>query len=97
MPDFSSFETILTSYNIEVKFLPYILIGAAILFLLLVYIIFAYIRAFLSWITGNNEVIELQKENNALLEKLVILQNEQINILESFVSDEENTETHEIF
>ena len=75
-------QTLLSPYNIDEKWYPFILIGIAVIFLLLVYVIFAYIRAFISWITGINEFIAEQKYQNSLLEEMIALQKEQLDLMQ---------------
>lgn len=85
------FQTFLGNYITDPKWYPYIFIAAGIIFLVIVYIIFMYIRSFVSWIFGVNEVILLQKENNRLLRQIAAIQEEQREILESlFVDDSQN-------
>lgn len=96
MNNFENFlHTILGNYISDPKWYPFILIGIGILGILIIFVIFLYIRSFLSWIVGNNEIIRLQKEQNELLNELIAIQDEQRELMEAlFVENvaEENTE-----
>lgn len=93
MIDFSFLNPFLSPYNIDEKWYPYIIIGAFLLVLLIVYIIFMYIRSFVSWINGNSELISLQEETNSLLQNILNIQNEQLTLLEAiYFEDSEETE-----
>lgn len=90
-------QTLFGNYISDPKWYPFILIGIAILGILIVFIIFLYIRSFLSWIIGNNEIIRLQKEQNALLAELIAIQDEQRELMEALFVENIADEDKEIF
>lgn len=76
-------HTLLSPYGIDEKWYFLILIGIALLFVLVVYIVFMYIRAFFSWIAWNSEIIAEQKYQTSLLEEMLVTQKEQLDILQA--------------
>lgn len=90
-------QTLFGNYISDPKWYPFILIGIAILGLLIVFVIFLYIRSFLSWIIGNKEIIRLQKEQNALLSELIAIQDEQRELMEALFVENIADEDKEIF
>lgn len=90
------FDTFLSNYISDPKWYPYILLGLGIFVLLIIYIIFMYIRSFISWIFGINEMVRLQKEQNYLLRELLAIQEEQREILESLFVENNSENAEEI-
>lgn len=92
------FDIVFSPYNIDQKWYPFILIFLGIFVLVLLYLIFSYIRAFIIWLNWNNEIIKLQKDTNALLLDLIEIQNYQTDEIEKIkriIRNQENTEEHE--
>lgn len=83
--------TVFSPYVSDPKWYPFILIGLVLLVLLLIFFIFLFIRSFLAWVFGVNELIRLQKEQNHYLKELIALQDEQNDLLSALKS--EKTET----
>ena len=81
----SVMQAIFSPYVSDPKWYPFILIGIALLALLIIYMIFMYIRSFISWIFGVNELISLEKENNRLIRELVAIQDEQNQMIEEIL------------
>lgn len=76
------FDIVFSPYNIDQKWYPFILIFLGIFVLIILYLIFSYIRAFIIWLNGNNEIIKLQKDTNGLLLDLIEIQNYQADEIE---------------
>lgn len=92
------FDIVFSPYNIDQKWYPFILIFFGIFVLILLYLIFSYIRAFIIWLNGNSEIIKLQKDTNALLLDLIEIQNyqaDEIEKIKKIIRNQENTEEHE--
>lgn len=75
--DFHTFlAEILHSYTIDEKWIPLVVVIFVIVVLLCVYVIFFYIRVFLSWIFGVNSLIQGQKEQTEILWEILHEQEE---------------------
>lgn len=83
MQVFNLIDAILVNYHIDPKWYPFILIAIILVLLWVLYAIFAYIRSFISWIFGVNEVIRKLEENTHQQKILISLQEQQIEILEA--------------
>lgn len=94
MNPYNFLESILNTYSINEKWLPFLLVAIAIIVILCIYVIFFYIRAFISWIFGVSEIAHQQKENNRLIQELIYQQNEIIFQLEQ-LNTPKNTENIE--
>lgn len=91
-------QTIFSPYISDPKWYPFILIGMGLLALLVLFIVFLFIRSFIAWVFGVNEVIRLQKEQNALLNELIMVQEEQRDLMEAlFIENSETEETSKNF
>lgn len=90
MENIHFFDAFLSQYISDPKWYPYILLGLGIFILVVIYIIFMYVRSFISWIFGINEMVRLQKEQNHLLREILVIQEEQREILESLFIEENN-------
>lgn len=76
-------HTIFSPYIADPKWYPFVLIGIAIFVIFVLYLIFMYIRSFVSWFVGVSELVRLQKEQNNLLRELIAIQDEQKELMEA--------------
>lgn len=76
-------DSIFSQSQLDTKWYPYILIGMGLIGLVIVAIIFSFIRTFLSWFFGVNEVIRLGREHKALLIEILEVQEQQLALMEA--------------